>query len=336
MLQIEKYSTNELKLAKMLFSFDEKVRKFVFRMLSHKQIVSVLDVVAKYVLTLKNPIETHTILSRYLVCVNYLYFKVNECISDDECIVEFDDIINNGISLELLEKPLEYNDRIFAKLYQCNEKTFKTAKKEAELYILKKIDAKTAKKEEINPKTANDCLYSLYNFYYYFSPQTNFLKYKDERRSCDLIIAKALTDDYFSDFSIDISEDEIKKNLRLYQIDDIGRQKAPSSRFEKKQLPQMVRNAKVVVGYLVDDIITRKMDIKDVRAISSTQLSCVVLSQEASYCTANSNKDTNYIEFLSYDALTGEYYVNLSKVVEFKLTYNGEEYIFNSEGLKKI
>ena len=165
--------------------------------------------------------------------------------------------------------------------------------------------------------------------------QTIFLKYKDERRSCDLIIAKALTDDYFADFSIDISDDEIKKNLRLYQIDELGREKEPSSHF-KKLLSQLVRNAKVVVGYLVDDIITRKKDIKDVRALSSTQLSCVVLSHEASYCTLNSNKDTNYIQFLSYDSFTDAYYINLSKLVEFKLNYNGEEYIFNSEGLKEI
>ena len=97
MLKIEKYSTDELKLAKMLFAFDKEVRNFVFRMFSQKQIVSVLDLIAKYVLTVKNPIETHKILSRYLICVNYLYFKEYDCISDDECIGEFDDIINEGI-----------------------------------------------------------------------------------------------------------------------------------------------------------------------------------------------------------------------------------------------
>lgn len=328
-LKIEKYSTDEFVLAKMLFSLDKKVQSFVLRMLSHGQIVAVLDIVAKYILTFKQPEEAKKILTRYLICVNYLYFRKSDKILEEEIILEFESIEDNGLSMEILETELLDGDKLYAKIYACDAKTY--GKEVSRLHNY--LDMVSKGKLSISDRKS---LFALYNFHDYFQIFTKFSEYKDNRRSCDLVIANALVEDYFADFEIEISDEEIIKNIRQYQIDEAGNPKPESARFRKKQLPQWIRNAKVVVGYLVNDIIDRKFDIKDVRAVSSTKLSCLVLDQEASYGTSSLCKDTNYIEFLTLNNLTEEFYIDLSKVKEFKFIYNKEEYIFSSEGIKKI
>ena len=324
-LYIESYSTNELLLGKMLFELqaktDEKrLKNFVVRMAQRGSIVSVLRFVASYLLTIMEPNKAKEILRKYTVCVVYLSLKKKKLLPEKEYIIELDQLYD-GISLCKLEQELNYDDKVFAGIYRCDVKDFS-----------KHVDKLRVELELNNmyTKEGKKLLFALYNIYDYFQLKTDFTQYNDNRQSCDLIVAEANASTNTRDFTIDISDEEITKNMRLYNVDEEGNRKEDTETFVKKELPQMIRNAKILVGHLVNDILINKKDIRSVKTISSSVLACYSLQDSAKISSGQSK--SSYINFLSY--YNEDYYLNLEKIIEFEFYFNGLKYSFTKDGVK--
>ena len=324
-LKIEKYSTNDEVLDEMFFEFkDKRVRKFVNRQLACKGILNYYRHISRYLVNKVKPEVAKELLKKYIIVTIYEYLKDKELLPETLISQHFDEMLENGITIEKLNEEID-NNNLFNHLLNSGIIEFKKVSDKIKLYI------REYNLEKFESKSVQNVLNALYNYYDYFQINTNFTEYSKNRKSCDILIAEALTYKRKKEFEFDIIDDDrYMSNILDYQLDR-NRELVPQSKdFFKKVYPQRVRNSKIIIGHLVDEILSNNESLSYVKSLDSRELKCYTISTDSSYSGYGINNDT-FIKFLEFHS--DGYYINPEKIDEFEFVYNRKRYKLTKNGI---
>lgn len=326
---------NEKLLLKNCFSFINigKNRRNIYKMMYVLETkLKIIRIVLKYLLIVEKvpAIKVEKLILKWCLIISYYYFK--EYYFYDVNVVEFDKILENDITVDILENTKVESNELYGNIFNCDYDLNNEMRKYIDLLYKhlsqynKKVESSDKKEKFItaeNTKTLlekDNYFFSIknkkyYNFYEEFDQYSNNLSF-------DRLIAEVLANDnevIMFDFSIE--QEEFEKLLFNYQTKIIKNKK------ETQLGDTVLRKATpIIFGYMIANI------IKNNNYDYSKEIK--IISQELFFMAIDQTKCDMPIN--SFKCIHKNYIDNRNEIQNCKFTLNNNVYNFSGERLEKL
>ena len=276
-------------------------RKALKRHIENNSFQEYYQLIVKYLLSInKSKDEIKKIVRRHIALVLYIIQRDIDSSHDAYLYEEFDEVLNNDtVSIDFFdEEILLYYFEPICKLYNAESyEEIKCAKKE----LLKYFDEEWAK-SLLNVTT---------DYFYYGGCGFADLKYYNHT---DLLVPFGINNLDFEAFDFDVLDDDYMKNY----VSTIS--------FKEEDIKEKI------LGHIINIIFSNNnLDFKNDMSVKKSYY------YEIMFNIIRKKIINDTYSFFEVDFKKQTARININEIKKpFKFIYNGEKYIFNKDGIKKI